>query len=498
MEPLTLISEIQPLAPAGQPGGHPRHSLPFTQGQFLQGVIIAQQGPHQFTLELGGQQISTQSSAPLHVGQQLDLRVTTLSPQVQLQIIPANISHQRITGALHLLGQQAATLPELASLAQQALQLPDIKTQTRETLQWFTEQLTGSLRQNESAPMRSLTAQLLTRAAATLTSSGTAGHQFDAISRLLTQVASLPLTTTELRDRASSLAPLFASLANAPDATHIPLTPELVALSTLEASLPQELQSRLSQLAAQSPAAALLLHNLPVLFPEAPPSPQTAAIQQLVLFLADMGQALPPVATSPKGQELETVFNRLGMNLERLLAENKPDEAVRTLKHALLDLSHQLAMTEKSPQQADQLVKTIELYQLLQIRLANESLFFLPLPFAQFQQGYLLIDNPPDQSQQTGKKQGGHAQNIAIHLQLEGLGNLAIDIHQDDEGIALKFLAEDGERAKYLAGFRDELEQWLTTGRLDSVQFLVGAKDPTTCLLEKLVHGATGMIDTRA
>jgi hypothetical protein len=62
----------------------------------------------------------------------------------------------------------------------------------------------------------------------------------------------------------------------------------------------------------------------------------------------------------------------------------------------------------------------------------------------------------------------------------------------------LKFLAEDVERAKYIQGFRGELEQWLTAGRLDSVQFLVGAKEPTKLLLEKLVHGLTGMVDTTA
>jgi hypothetical protein len=53
--------------------------------------------------------------------------------------------------------------------------------------------------------------------------------------------------------------------------------------------------------------------------------------------------------------------------------------------------------------QADQITRTIELYQLLQIRLASEALFFLPLPFSFLEQGFLLVDG--DQSGKKGGKQ---------------------------------------------------------------------------------------------
>jgi len=54
------------------------------------------------------------------------------------------------------------------------------------------------------------------------------------------------------------------------------------------------------------------------------------------------------------------------------------------------------------------------------------------------------------------------------------------------------------EKAKFVAEFREELEQWITTGSLDSVQFLVGAKEPVKTLLKKIATGDTGIIDTRA
>ena len=54
------------------------------------------------------------------------------------------------------------------------------------------------------------------------------------------------------------------------------------------------------------------------------------------------------------------------------------------------------------------------------------------------------------------------------------------------------------KKRSLLLAIREDLEQWITSGRLDSVQFLVGAKEPIKTLLEKITSGGTGMIDTRA
>ncbi len=200
------------------------------------------------------------------------------------------------------------------------------------------------------------------------------------------------------------------------------------------------------------------------------------------------------------GRQIENYLNRLGINMEQLLAENRPEEAARTLKFALLELSQQAGTVEKSTVAPDQLAKTLEMYQLLQIRLANESLFFLPLPFSFLQQGYMLInaDHPQGQSEPEPDRVGQTDKTVELHLQLEGLGNLQIDIHQKEDQLTLRFLTENVEKAKFVAEFREELEQWITTGSLDSVQFLVGAKEPVKTLLKKMTSGDTGIIDTRA
>jgi flagellar hook-length control protein FliK len=88
--------------------------------------------------------------------------------------------------------------------------------------------------------------------------------------------------------------------------------------------------------------------------------------------------------------------------------------------------------------------------------------------------------------------------SIELHLRLQGLGNLRITMQLGAGGVALDFMAEDAQRAKFLADHREELHQWLTATDVASIRFLVGSGEPVSTLLEKIIHGPTGMLDTSA
>jgi len=491
VEPLTLITEIQALVPTDHSGGRQHQRLPFSQGQTLQGIVSAHHGPQRFTIDINGLQVAAESNAPLQVGQKLDLQVASLAPRVALQIISPNGINQRLNTSVHLLAQQATTLPTIPALATEAQQLPHISAAAVDTLQLFGDALVKAPG-NSSSAMLPVIAQLLDKAAtvAAANNASTPAALNNAISSLLKQLAASPALPPQMAAQATQLATVFtpatnqepALLSTLPEISAPPLDPPAVAAQN--AAILQSLFERLATPTADST-----------------PLPAAHPLRQLLAFLGQMQSTFnTDTANQLGGPQLETIFNRLGLNLEHLLATNNREEAVQTLKFALLELSQQAAATEKTSTQADQLTKTIELYQLLQIRLAGESVYFLPLPFSFLKQGYLLVDadQTKDQGQENGRQGDQTAPNVALHLQLEGLGNLEIDIHQENEQIAVRFLTEDAERAHYMAGFREELEQWLTTGRLQSVQFLAGAKDPAKVLLEKLAHGVTGMIDTRA
>ena len=198
----------------------------------------------------------------------------------------------------------------------------------------------------------------------------------------------------------------------------------------------------------------------------------------------------------PTGKELEQFINRLGTNLEQLLATGKQEEAAQTLKSALLEISHIFSENTKIQPQADQLTATIQLYQMLQIRLAGEAIFFLPLPLSFLNQGYLLVE--PDHKQEGEQQPRMENNKYSLHLNLEGLGNLKVDLQQQAGGMRLRFFAEDSEKAKFLSENRDDLQQWLTATTLESVQFLTGAEDPTKQLLARMTSGPASLLNTRA
>ena len=501
MEQLTLITEIKPLIPA-RLAGEQHQRLPFSQGQLLQGVIIAKADAHQFTLEINGQKITAESSAQLQVGQKLDLQVTSMTPQIELQIVSGTPVNRWLGNVLPLLSHQSLLMPEVTALAGDSHVMSQLSTTTQETLQFYSGNM-GRVGLADTLQSSSTTVQLLDLI--TQTATIPPGQKLEAnyqqISELLLQLTRAPSIPPGTAAQAARFAELFAQMAGQKGPPVLSLSSAgLVSPITAEEKT-EALLTLLGRMAQNNPANTNTFSQLLPLVQENTALPSTHPIRQLLSFLLQSGSELhPPQYQRGTEPQTEEYLNRLGIAMERLLAENKPEEAARTLKFALLELSQQAGSADKSTVAPDQLTKTLELYQLLQIRLASEALFFLPLPFSFLQQGYLLVDS--DRSGGESKTEGDLSsrtdQTIELHLQLEGLGNVQIDIRRQEDRVALKFLTENAEKAKFVAGFREELEQWITSTNLDSVQFLVGANEPVRTLLEIITRGGTGMIDTRA
>jgi len=199
----------------------------------------------------------------------------------------------------------------------------------------------------------------------------------------------------------------------------------------------------------------------------------------------------------PSGQSLQQLVDRIGLDMEQLFAQGKREEAVQTLKFALLEVNQQLSTATKSGDQATQMLQTVELYQVLQVRLASEGNFFMPLPLPFLDQGYLLIDQAPEQNNQN-QQEGEEATDYTLHLQLEGLGNLRIEIQHRSSSADIRFYGEDQQRISFMREHNEELAEWLTAVELGSAQFFTGAENPTRELLEKIIGDGSGMINTQA
>lgn len=495
MEPFNLISEIKPLVASDHLDNRPRQ-LPFVQGQLLQGRVEAQHGPRQFTLNLGGQQLLAESGAQLQVGQQLKVQVVALTPQVQLQVVSNDPITPRLSTGVHLLSQQNDLASQLSTLAKQTYQAPQLSSSAQQTLQALSNHLTAT---PAVSPLSSPISSLITQGAAFLRS--TADTQ--ANTHLPEMVAMMRQLVNVLPEPHRQQAALFverltATLSSPGVATGVETTPPTV--SATVADVAPTWTALLRHLEQLAPTLQPLLQQLPTLFQQAPDLPATRLVQQLFTWLATIPASTTNAQPSPQfSGQLQQTWQQMGLNLEQLLIQGKTKEASQSAKFALMEFAQQGGIDEKSTAQAHSLVKSIELYQLVQLRLAPEGTQFLPLPFSFLQQGFVLIDT--ERGKQQSKAQAGNeadTQHLSLHLQLEGLGNLVVDIRQQGEAISLKFQAHNIERAQFLSSHRQDLEQWLTSGTLQSVQFLAGAEEPAKTLLKRLVQGATGMVDTQA
>ncbi len=473
--------------------------FPFTRGQMVQGVITGRSAENQFYLDVNGTRFVAESRAPLHVGQQLDLQVVTTHPRTTLHVVEDPLTRE-IGKSLHLLTHQDALLTETSILARKSGDSPDLSPQARQTLRFFTAaaaKLSMPVAP-EQAPGEAL-AVLTGRLATAVPGDADAQQAVAALKELLVRLTGTDSgrpetvilaqeTLRELGIQEQSLPPGPAFLVQGQPVAQEGAT-----------GLARQVESVLQQveMAAGTQGDSEMADLLLSLFPDRRPQPS-----RLLLMILDLHQRLtaPESSSSPvrlQGEDLKQLTDRLGLDMERLLAEGRPDEAVQTLKNALLEISRTMAETGQAERTADRLLGTIELYQMLQVRLAAEGLFFLPLPLPFLNQGYLLVEEDAGRRQESGDEE---PTTFHLHLQLQGLGNVQVDIIRQGEGVGLRFLAQDPERAGFLAEHRDELEQWLTALRLDSVSFLAGASDPAATLLRKMLPAgsSSGILDTRA
>lgn len=499
MAPLTPVTEITSVLPS-RLSGEQQQRLPFTQGQLLYGTITAKEGAHQFTLEINGQLLTAHANADLQVGQRLNLQVNSLAPQIALQILTDNPINRHLNALLPLLGQQSLLATELADLGTNAELMQRLGATSRETIRLYAQDFSQLTLQPEVLQtQRHTEGELLLSRPETAQFSVPLQERLQITGDLFRQLERDPSLTANANRLAHDLAELFTQAANKGEpSTLLQLLGKITLPS--DASVNTLLGAVLNKIeqnpALNTSATATLLS----LLSRTESLPAADRLLQLLTLLTplEQGQSFPRL--QGMGLHLAEQLNRLGLDMERLLLEGKTSEATRTLKFALLEAAQSGFTEERHSISAERLVHNLELHQLLQMRLAGQSLFFLPLPFSFLQQGYLLVDRDQSGGQQEGSQEPNRqpVQSAALHLQLEGLGNLHIDIAQSGDQITLKFHTEQVEQAKYLSGFREELEGWLTSGTLVAAQFLVGAKEPTKNLLARILGDNTGVIDTSA
>jgi hypothetical protein len=489
MAPVTPVYPSLRVDRVGLYQGDRQQQSPFKNGAILKGQITGRQG-NQFVLEVDGQKLVASTKTPLRVGQNLNLQVTSTRPSITLQILADSLTSQ-VGKSMHLLSAEGALVPKTLELA---AMLPenDLSPPSRQTLAFY----------KNSTDLLSCSGQ----GNAPLT-----GRYGDQIISLLQQALNTenPADLPALRSQLQALLKAFPETVKGSDLVKNILAGlesdrndlsirNLLFTAGPETGSAQQLKALLLQLESTGQtgqALAETINRFTGARNELTPTPFLLRLLGLVLN-PETGKNNPP-QTPLQGKDLKEYIDRVGTSLERLLAEGKTDQAAATLKSALLEIKERHGANEAIARQAGQLNATIEAVQLLQVRLAQDSIFLLPLPFPFLEQGFLVVDQEhPGQSNRGEKKET--AARYSLYLQLEGLGNLRIDLQQGTSGTRIFFYAQDPERASFLAQNRNELIDLMTATTPESIQFLAGAEDPVKSLLARITQTGTTVLNTTA
>ena len=225
------------------------------------------------------------------------------------------------------------------------------------------------------------------------------------------------------------------------------------------------------------------LQQLPQLTQAAQPVlPGLEAISGQLAQLAGQGPQ------QPEGGQLGLLSQLLGFHLEAELLQGKKKEALANLKASLLAMQDELGDDAKEP------LRRIELFQLCKARLSEEQVQFLPLPFSELEEGYLLMEKAPQEEKGDSADMPLH---ITLSLRVSALGNMQIDMLYDRQGLLLRLACENREKMEYLQQHLDELKEVIETVPVRGINLAADAQLPSRQLLEKLLPEALGMLDAR-
>ncbi|MBN1958831.1 MAG: hypothetical protein JXQ81_06160 [Desulfuromonadales bacterium] len=241
------------------------------------------------------------------------------------------------------------------------------------------------------------------------------------------------------------------------------------------AGLPAPLLGRLEGLVIRLQALNQGPGNSPVAFPG------------LEMLLNQMTDLVNQPQQNPSGGHLGVLAQLFGLYLETELLQGKTKEALASLKLALLTLKHELGEEASEP------LRRLELFQLCKARLAEDHVQFLPLPFHELEEGYLLAEK------QKGVQPDGQGGNLklSLALRLSALGNMRVDMVYGKHGLQLCVAGENQEKKNYLQNAQKELEGAITMLELRGISFAADAQPPAKQLQQRLLPQARSMLDAR-
>lgn len=218
-------------------------------------------------------------------------------------------------------------------------------------------------------------------------------------------------------------------------------------------------------------------------------SRQETALTRLLDFFAPFRAASPETLS---GKDLQQLARHLGLTLEADLARNPARVEPANLKSLLLAQPPAAEDGEPGVEKNEQLLQKLELFQLCNLRLARQGATLLPLPLPFLDNGYLVAEREAgcDQEQQPPRK-------ISLYLSLQGLGEMRIDLLQEDEGLFVRFTCDDRDKSRFLAEQEPELRNLLTALPLCAASYGSDRGTVGTDLVRRILSDGDELLDAR-
>ena len=218
--------------------------------------------------------------------------------------------------------------------------------------------------------------------------------------------------------------------------------------------------------------------------------PFSDKIQNLLQSLKGLLQSNPGQLT---GKNLSMLWNLLGLDLEALLAAGKRTQAQNGLKTALLMHVRKLQNEGKSSETIENALEQFKLYQICRYRLAQENVWFVPLPFSFLKQGYLLAEKWKQNDHKNSEN--NHCWKMTINLKMSFLGNLQILLLFEKLDLRLRILCDCLDKAEIISRSLSQLKDNLTSVSLLNFSVGTGAQDPPRWLVQRLAQDDTPFLN---
>ena len=227
-------------------------------------------------------------------------------------------------------------------------------------------------------------------------------------------------------------------------------------------------------------AVARLKHLQPDLFASLP------VLDGLVQTLA---QASSSRTVAPIIEQLGVFSLLFGLAFEKNSFRLQDPDILKHLHEALLKIRSLPDRNVEEP------LHRIEVLQLCRGRLAEQQLMFLPLPFHELEEGYLLAKNQDHHEE--GRSDNETSLQVSLSLRLSALGNLRVDLLYERQGLRLRLAGENQEKMNFLQKFSEDLEQALAFTSLHALSFSADAKHPAAQLQQRVLPGYKSLLDAR-